>query len=93
MSDTTAQNRRQFPRWAIGESARLSVGGRVLDCTIADISAGGARVALDAAPTEEPAGTATLLLSGLPPFHVEILRRDDSQLGLRFAAGAQYFFR
>jgi hypothetical protein len=54
-SRSNAQNRREWPRYAAEKSFELaaSVNGRLLPCTVADISLGGARLVFD---EELPAG-------------------------------------
>jgi len=55
LSRSNAQNRREWPRYAAEKSFALaaSVDGRLLACTVADISLGGARLEFD---EELPAG-------------------------------------
>jgi hypothetical protein len=54
-SRSNAQNRREWPRYTAEKSFELaaSVDGRLLACTVADISLGGARLVFD---EELPAG-------------------------------------
>jgi hypothetical protein len=55
LSRSNAQNRREWPRYVAEKSFALaaSVDGRLLACTVADISLGGARLVFD---EELPAG-------------------------------------
>ena len=60
---TVAQNRREWPRYQAEKSFALaaSVGGRLLPCTVLDISLGGARLAFD---SELPDGETIELTHG-----------------------------
>ncbi|WP_340118926.1 PilZ domain-containing protein [Pelagibius sp. 7325] len=46
---TTTQNRREWPRYQAEKNFALAarVGGKLLPCTVADVSLGGARVVFD----------------------------------------------
>ncbi|MGB0750038.1 MAG: PilZ domain-containing protein [Magnetospiraceae bacterium] len=93
MTEKPTENRRAFPRWMIGEDASLITAAEIIPCKVEDVSAGGARLALTQDPTGEIPDEVILHVNGLPPFKVEVVRRDSPHYGVQFQDGAQYFFR
>ena len=77
--------RRQHKRIRILLTGNVSLGGRVKDCTILDVSLSGARICLPQPPAYREAGT--LELSRFGGFRAEVAWRHKEQAGLRFMDG------
>ncbi len=76
--------RREWPRYTAEKSFALSasVDGKVVSCTVADVSLGGARLIFD---TEVPDGhTIELSHPEVEPVHCAPLWRDSGQIGIEF---------
>jgi len=86
-----AQNRRDFPRWVIGERGTLQAGDESHDCRVANVSPSGMLVEMAAQLIPETVVTVTL--SGLLPFRARVVRSDTDGVGLRFIDVPQYVFR
>ncbi|MEO3430244.1 PilZ domain-containing protein [Pelagibius sp. CAU 1746] len=83
------QNRREWPRYAAEKSFVLAatVNGKVLPCTVADISLGGAKLIFDdATPPLPMPGDATVELShpGNEPVHCATVWQSDREIGIEF---------
>ncbi|GAB4363719.1 MAG: hypothetical protein Kow00114_19940 [Kiloniellaceae bacterium] len=78
------QNRREWPRYQAEKSFALaaSVGGKLLPCTVVDISLGGAKLAFD---SEVPAGE-TIELSHGDGEAISCARvwQDSREVGIEF---------
>lgn len=79
---TDAQDRRDFPRWAIGERGTLQAGDETHGCRVANVSPSGMLVETDAQLM--PGTVVTVVLSGLLPFRARVVRCDTDGAGLRF---------
>lgn len=84
LTRSTTQNRREWPRYTAELAFALAVGvdGRLLPCTVADISLGGARLLFD----EEIPTNATLRLTNPEGQTVfcERVWQDRSAVGIEF---------
>ena len=76
------QDRRRYPRTPLHRSGTLLIGGRVQDCTILDISPGGAK--LESERAVQPTSVATLRLYHGSQFPGTIVWRDGDFMGMRF---------
>lgn len=77
-------DKRQHDRIATRRSARLSEGGQTRECTLLNISVGGAAVAITAQPV---IGTrVTLMINDLPAIDAEVVRHIDNGIAVHFDA-------
>ena len=84
-------DRRDYPRWPVGEPATLLVNGEALDCTVEDVSASGARVVV--AKRLEPGTEIVLRLAEMPAIDATVARLTVDGAAVRFKRGPQYVFR
>mgnify|MGYP001426024367 CR=1 FL=1 len=78
------QNRREWPRYQAERNFALaaSVGGRLLPCTVVDVSLGGAKLAFD---SEVPAGeTIELSYGDGEPISCARVWQDSREVGIEF---------
>ncbi|MGF1594885.1 MAG: PilZ domain-containing protein [Kiloniellaceae bacterium] len=84
MTRSTTQNRREWPRYTAEKTFALTAGvdGRLLPCTVADVSLGGAKLLFD----EEIAPDATLRLTNPEGQAVSCERvwQDGRAVGIEF---------
>jgi hypothetical protein len=78
-----ARERRQDRRYLIGTAATLWHRGEAFDCTVVDISAGGALVEVGIRP--EAGQRVRLHVPHWGSFEAEVKRRDGRHLALAFA--------
>jgi hypothetical protein len=74
---------RRYPRSRVLWPGKLTLAGATVDCIVLDVSANGARVRADGLPTD--IGGVSLELARFGSFAAEMMWRDGSEVGLRFA--------
>ena len=77
-------DKRQYDRIATRQSARLSEGGQTLECTLLNISLGGAALAVTVQPVI--GARVTLMINDLPAIDAEVVRHIDNGIALHFDA-------
>ncbi|WP_193369246.1 PilZ domain-containing protein [Pelagibius marinus] len=86
---TRTQNRREWPRYAAEKSFALAanVDGKVLLCTVADVSLGGAKLIFDSEPPKlSSSGDATVELNhpDSGPVHCATVWQSAKEIGIEF---------
>ncbi|MDH5749172.1 MAG: hypothetical protein OEY85_07665 [Rhodospirillales bacterium] len=72
----------EYPIWVLNQDGKITVNGAELPCTINEISADGALVAVEGFP--ESADRAELSKSGLGRYTAEVTHRTEGTVGLKF---------
>jgi hypothetical protein len=80
----TDHGRRQHRRWEINKSGAVKFFGTEENCTIRDISPGGACVEFSGSEKLSPSDKIVLQLEGLSPMVAEVCSIFEAQLGLKF---------
>jgi hypothetical protein len=88
-TSTRTQNRREWPRYTAEKSFALAanVDGKILPCTVADVSLGGAKLIFDSALPKSPSsGNATVELShpDSEPVNCATVWQSDKEIGIEF---------
>ena len=78
---------RRLRRWLVDFQALLWIEGAALDCSVQDISPGGARVRLSGARDATVGSMVELELDDYPPIVADVRHRDDYTMGLMFLHG------
>ncbi len=83
--------KRNMPRWSIGEEAAIDLNDALHTCTILDISASGAKIQCDAnlAVDDE----FSLQLHGIQPLQMRVIRVQTNYVAALFVDGPHYLFR
>ncbi len=89
MATSRTQNRREWPRYTAEKSFALAanVDGKILPCTVADVSLGGAKLIFDSeAPKLPTSGDATVELShpDSGSVHCATVWQSDKEIGIEF---------
>jgi hypothetical protein len=84
-----AQNRREWPRYTAEKAfaVAVNVDGKVLPCSVADVSLGGAKLVFDSdLPAASLTSGATVELSHpeADPVHCATVWRGDREIGIEF---------
>ena len=74
------EERRQFERYPLMLEAETSLGGESLECTIFDVSAGGAKIRLK----QDPFKHVVLTIPPFGEFEGEVVWKDDEYVGIKF---------